>query len=90
MKKLIIVLYVLLFGCTESRQEAERILAEEGLHDVSLTGYSMFSCSEDDQTRTGFTAHRTVLNPDGSPRDQFVEGVLCCGLWKSCTVRYNQ
>jgi hypothetical protein len=69
-----------LFGCTnESR--AQKILDQEGYTEVSFTGYKPFACSEDDSTKTGFSA----TSQSGS----IVTGVVCCGLMKGCTIRYD-
>lgn len=86
MKKLLIA--VLLVGCEVSQSNAERVLRAEGLHHVTLNGYAWFACSDDDNFASNFVAYRTVLDGGGNPQEVRVEGVVCCGLMKSCTVRY--
>ena len=89
MKKLWVLVLLVLFGigCTVSQKTAERVLEGDGLHNVTLTGYSFFSCS-DDKFNSGFIAYRTVMDTSGGMHEQRVEGVLCCGMWQSCIVRH--
>lgn len=77
MKKIIFMLF--LVGCTEPDMTRET-LHKAGFYDVEITGYSAFACSEDDTFATGFKAK----NSNGN----IVEGTVCCGLLKSCTIRY--
>ena len=51
-----------------------------GFTDVQFTGYSFFACSKDDEYHTGFKAK----NPSGKK----ISGTVCCGILKSCTVRF--
>lgn len=66
-------------ACT-SEARAREVLDEQGFTDVEMTGYVWAACSDDDVTHTGFRA----TNPKGRK----VEGVVCCGWLKSCTVRW--
>lgn len=68
-----------LFACT-SPGAAVSTLEKSGFTDIKTTGYRMLACSKDDTYTTGFTAK----NPAGVE----VSGVVCCGLFKSCTVRF--
>ncbi|MCK5538635.1 MAG: hypothetical protein KAI79_17560 [Bacteroidales bacterium] len=71
---------ILMTGCT-SQSDAERALQAEGYENIQMTGYSIFSCSEDDFYRTGFSA----VNQKG----RVVTGTVCSGLlFKSATIRY--
>ena len=71
---------ILMTGCT-SQSDAERALQAEGYENIQMTGYSIFSCSEDDFYRTGFSA----VNHKG----HVVTGTVCSGLlFKSATIRY--
>lgn len=88
MKKLLLMLVLLLQGCEVSQDDAERVLGAEGLHRVTLNGPAPFSCSDDDNFSSHFVAYRTVLDEGGNPDEVRVEGVVCCGWLKSCTVRF--
>lgn len=71
---------VLLAGCTDE-SSARDSLDAQGFTDIVITGWEPFSCGEDDDTSTGFTA----INSNGEP----VEGVVCCGfVFKGCTIRW--
>lgn len=80
MKYGVVILMCLLAGCTSSN-EANRVLSQMGYKDIEYTGYSFFSCSNDDTFKTGFRAT--------SPSGQKVEGVVCSGLLKGATIRLN-
>ena len=80
MRKLLIILAIIgLFGCT-SPSRTVNTLQQAGYTEIQTTGYSFFSCGEDDAFSTGFTAT--------NPRGDRVSGTVCCGLVKSCTIRY--
>lgn len=66
-------------GCTDE-PGARRALEGNGFSNFTLTGYAPFSCSDSDQTSTGFEA----TNAAGKR----VSGVVCCGFLKACTVRF--
>ena len=63
-----------------SDQRARSSLASAGYSDISLQGVSFFGCGDDDTLSCKFTA----TNPQGAR----VSGVLCCGIFKSCTIRF--
>lgn len=67
-------------GCTPRDSTAKAAVEKLGMTDVKVGGPSFFSCGEDDLTGASFTA----TNPAG----QRVEGVVCCGVFKACTVRF--
>ena len=68
-------------GCTDA-DNATRILEANGFHDIEITGYSWFSCSEKDTQSTGFKA----VGPTGIK----VEGAVCSGiLFKNSTIRFE-
>lgn len=89
-KKMIVALFpLMMLGCGNvSNETAQRVLADEGYHDIQMTGYSHFGCGEDDAYKSSFTAKRWVLQGDGSRTERTVEGTLCCGHYKDCTVRH--
>lgn len=55
-------------------------LRKQGFHDVEITGWSPLGCGEKDAFSTGFRA----TNASG----ERVDGVVCCGVLKLCTVRW--
>jgi len=81
MKKLLfITTSLLLAGCYSSQSDAENTLHKAGFTDITVTGLAPLSCGENDISRTGFVA----TNSQGAR----VEGVVCCGIFKSCTIRF--
>lgn len=78
MKKLIII-SLLLIGCT-NEHEARRVLDNDGVTDVQMTGYKWFACGDHDFYHTGFSGKRNGKN---------IEGIVCSGLiFKASTIRY--
>lgn len=76
-----IVLVSSLTGCSDP-QNASRVLTQNGMTNVHITGYRWFGCSEDDLIHTGFAAN--------SPSGQRVSGVVCSGvLFKGATIRFD-
>ena len=85
MKKisLILLTIVMLFSiasCTDP-QNTRRVLQTQGFTKIQITGYDFFTCSDDDFYHTGFTAT--------SPNGQYVEGVVCQGIFKGATIRFE-
>lgn len=80
MKRLLLVIALMVAGCTQP-EKARAVLAAQGLTDIKITGYSAFSCSKDDNYATGFEA--TSVN--GTK----VKGTVCAGMLKGATVRYD-
>jgi hypothetical protein len=70
---------LLLTSCTDA-SSTRRTLEDSGFTDIRVGGYAFFGCSKDDTFSTTFSAK----NPQG----RAVNGVVCCGLLKSCTVRF--
>lgn len=70
----------LLAGCGLSVEEVQRVVGKQGFTDIEATGYEPFVCAEDDSFSEGFRAKNS--------RGQLVTGVVCCGLFKRCTVRF--
>lgn len=82
MRKIILLLFALLFASCTDEEQARRVLENQGYTKIQITGYKHFSCGKDDSTSTGFNAM--------SPADKPVSGVVCCGLWlKNCTIRFE-
>ena len=67
-------------GACSDATRTERTLDAAGYTDIEAGGYDYFACGEGDS----FSTHFTAKNPQG----ETVEGTVCCGWWKSCTVRY--
>lgn len=84
MKRLFIVclmvLALCLSGCTDA-PKATNLLQSQGYTKIEMTGYSFFGCGKNDYWRTGFVA----TAPNGSR----VEGVVCEGIFKGQTVRFD-
>jgi hypothetical protein len=68
-----------LVACTDD-ENTVRTLKASGFTDIQTTGYAAFACSDSDTFHTGFRAK--------NPRGDVVEGVVCCGMMKACTVRF--
>lgn len=79
MTKWLLIAGLCLVGCTDDQATVNAARAI-GLRDVQPLDYAPFSCGQDDQ----YAQHFTATNING----QRVSGVVCCGLLKSCTVRF--
>lgn len=82
MKRLAFLFFVLFTLCSACTDEdaARSALTKQGFTDINVGGYAFMSCSDDDTFKTKFSAK----NPNGVR----VDGVVCCGIMKSCTVRW--
>ena len=76
---MVITTFMSLSACTDE-SASRRALMNHGFTQIRFTGYKMWSCGEDDTYATGFVAR----NPNG----HMVSGVVCCGISKSCTIRF--
>lgn len=74
-----VTLVLFLSACT-APEWTEEALRKQGFTDITVRGYDFFACGEDDAFATAFVARNT--NGD------YVDGTVCCGLFKSCTVRW--
>ncbi len=74
-----LILLVLCTACTAPDMTRET-LRKAGYTDITTQGYDLFACGEDDTFATQFRAK----NPAGAT----VNGTVCCGLLKSCTIRF--
>ena len=70
---------IALSGCEATDNHAVEILEKQGFTNVSLDGYPLVGCSEDDFYNRNFTA--TSINGQQS------KGVICKGMLKGYTVR---
>jgi len=81
----IVVVGYFLLGSHErsATSDDERVtrLEVEGFENIEIGGAPWFGCGEDDNILASysFTAEKN---------GHTVDGVVCCGLLKSCTVRY--
>lgn len=80
MKRIALALFVLISACDVSTGDAQRTLGNLGFSDVKLTGHAWFSCGDDYTFSSKFEAK----NPNGKT----VDGVICCGMLKACTVKF--
>jgi hypothetical protein len=76
---LVLALALTATACTDN-EGATRALESMGMSDIQLTGYEWTTCSDSDTFHTGFRA----TNQAGKK----VSGVVCCGWFKDCTVRF--
>lgn len=80
MKKLIVaVMCAMMAGCAAPDMSKET-LVKAGFRDIQIDGYAWMGCGKDDTFSTKFTATNAL--------GMRVSGVVCCGTWKGCTVRY--
>ncbi len=78
--KCVLMCTALMFvACTDDDRTISTLKAS-GFTGISVGGYGAFDCGKDDTYATKFTA----MNPQG----MVVSGTVCCGFWKSCTVRF--
>lgn len=66
-------------SCTDE-EKTRSTLEKAGFSEVETGGYSWFECGKGDSFHTKFRAR----NPAG----EMVDGVVCCGWMKSCTIRF--
>ena len=71
---------LLMMGCGSAPERSTTALKKAGYSKIEITGWEPFECGQDDTYSTGFVAD----NPVGTR----VSGVVCCGLWKNCTIRF--
>lgn len=83
MKKIIMLLSIgMLCSCGVNNQDAINTLTNAGYHDVQIGGYAWIGCSNSDYFASHFTA---VSNSTDKP----VSGVLCSGMLKGMTIRFD-
>lgn len=63
-----------------NESKAKETLDKAGFTDIIITGIGPLDCSEDDYIRTRFEAT--------NPQEMRIQGTVCCGLFKRCTIRY--
>jgi hypothetical protein len=81
MKKFLVIAAIALLSACTNTSNAERVLADNGYTEIQMTGYSLFGCGENDTFSDGFKAK--------SPNGKLVEGVVCSGMLKGSTIRFD-
>jgi hypothetical protein len=82
MRKIIAVACLsILAGCGVDPVKAKRILEGQGMTDVVIGGYPFWGCSDKDTFKSSFTAKDS--------RGHDVSGVVCGGVLKGYTVRFD-
>lgn len=81
MKKTISIVALLALSACSNSEQATRALQGAGYKDISITGYSLFGCGENEFSHTGFEAT--------GPNGQRVDGVVCSSWFKGATIRTN-
>lgn len=77
----LVLLVGMALSCTVSDGTVVRVAEASGLHDVEPGHWAPISCGKDDQLRTSFKAKNVA--------GKTVHGVVCCGYFKQCTVRFE-
>lgn len=80
-KRLTVMAVLLVAGCFTSDDETMRTVEAQGFTEVRLGGAAPFRC---DGKSDKVGQHFSAVNPAG----RRVEGVVCCGVLKGCTVRF--
>lgn len=84
--KMILLIFVVvgLIGLTAmtwtNAEDTRRTLQAAGFTNIEVGGHAWFACGGDDEYSTEFTARNS--------RGEMVSGVVCCGFFKNCTVRF--
>jgi hypothetical protein len=78
-RRILTIALLLAAACTDE-DRSRKTLDNLGFTDVVFTGYQPFACGDDYVFETGFKAK----NPNGKS----VEGVVCCGALKGCSVKF--
>lgn len=83
MKKLLALAAVaaLLSSCGVNPDKGRAALEAQGITNIEIGSYSFFGCSKGDSYSSSFTG----TGANGKP----VSGVLCGGILKGITVRYD-
>lgn len=81
MNRLLILAAVFLVSACTDEPRARNVLSAQGFTDIQIEGYAVFGCGEDDTFATRFSAK--------AQNGRRVSGVVCSGLLKGSTVRYD-
>lgn len=81
MKYIVLIIAALsLMACTRP-DNAREVLTANGYTNIQMEGYGFFACDEKDSFADAFVAN--------SPNGTRVKGVVCSGLFKGSTIRFN-
>lgn len=80
MKKIVFLFVIMSLSACTDESASRRTLIDSGYTNIKIGGFDFMSCSKDDTFSTHFTAR--------NPGSHDVEGTVCCGLLKKCTVRF--
>ena len=81
MKRILLIGLLALAGCETTPDEAADTLDKAGFTNIKTGDSVWFGCdSKGDKMGREFTA----TNSNGRQ----VSGVVCCGTWKRCTIRF--
>lgn len=81
MKKVFLLVAILMLSACTAPDTATNALIGAGYTNIKLTGYSFFSCAEEDTFATGFIAT--------GPTGKEVKGTVCSGILKGATIRID-
>ncbi len=71
-------------GCEVEPVRFRQAAHDAGLENVEQGTYNFFECGYSDTWASDITATRLVF---GEKEPRKVEGTVCCGIFKGCTVR---
>jgi hypothetical protein len=80
MRKVLALALLLAAGCVTDEDEAAQTLDNAGFTHIETGDVNLWSCDKGDKYGRDFKA----VNPNG----RTVHGVVCCGVFKACTVRF--
>jgi hypothetical protein len=69
-----------IMGDRTDPERSKATLEAQGFSDISTGKFNWKSCGDSDYYATEFTATNTI--------GKRVSGVVCCGYYKSCTIRF--
>jgi hypothetical protein len=87
-KNFMALLFLFISGCGVDPETAQRVLHNHGIENVRVGDYAFGQCSRDDTFASYFSGERRDISEDGTVEMIPVEGVICCGIIKLCTVRF--
>ena len=73
---------ILAGGCDVDKDRFDNVMESEGLDRPTQEVYDWFECGYGDLFSSGFHATNVAT-------DKRVDGTVCCGLLKGCTVRWQ-
>lgn len=76
----ILIICLLVASCSANTDKVKSVLENEGCTDVVDNGFVFFGCGKEDGFHNGFSCTKN---------NRKIEGVVCSGLLKGFTVRYN-